>query len=132
MSEVVSLPTRPEVVWVCACGCSTFELMGDGAARCATCLSQTDAEQGGWHAPDSAPEWDGDAPVRDIQGNGSVEFARRRLTQLSSADDAVAVIVIREDGTLHAWSNVETQEQFSWLKRQMIKVYRLITRPTNA
>jgi hypothetical protein len=125
MSEVIQLPPAPEVIWVCGCGCSTFDLMGDGTARCAVCSRQTPYEQGGWHAPEAASTWNGDEPVRTVRGNNGTEFARRRVTQLSAAEDAIAIIVIREDGTLHTWSSIETSDQRSWLKRQMVRAYRL-------
>ncbi|HEY7822185.1 MAG TPA: hypothetical protein VIG24_05105 [Acidimicrobiia bacterium] len=106
-------------IWVCGCGCSTFVLRGDSEVACAMCDCLTPTEQGGWFAPDTDEEWEGDAPVRDISGNGSVEFARRRMTQLSSVDDASAVIIVRDDGTIHSWSKCETSEQFEWLGRKL-------------
>lgn len=106
-------------IWVCCCGCNTFVLRGDSKVECAMCGCLTPTEQGGWFAPDTDVEWEGDAPIRDISGNGGVEFARRRMTQLSSVDDASAVIIVRDDGTIHSWSKCETAEQFEWLARKL-------------
>ena len=132
MSNVTPFQSKVEYLWVCSCGCSTFELLDTGHARCAACAVCAPEEQGGWYAPEDASEWVGDAPVRDVQGNGSVEFARRRVAQLAQEPDVVATIVVRSDGTVHSWSSAETAAQFSWLRRQLVAAYRSIRRMGDA
>lgn len=111
-------PEEKRLIWVCQCGCSTFELSNDGSAQCAFCR-ETREEGGGWFRKDHEPEWMGDEPISDVQGNGSVEFAQRVVAKRALSDDAVALIVIRENGTIHVWSDLETDEQVDWTKRRI-------------
>lgn len=117
-------PAGPEEerVWVCQCGCSTFELVDPGYLQCALCKTHASPD-GGWHATGEVPAftntWVGDAPVKTITGNNSTDFAKRLIVQRSMEDDAVAVIVVREGGMIHAWSNVETDAQTEWVHRRM-------------
>lgn len=123
---------KPDVIWVCSCGCSTFLLHAHGGATCAACDLTPVAEQGGWTPPDTDAQWDGDDPVRDVQGNASVEFARRRLVQMAGAEDAVAVVVVRGCGTIHAWSCADTAERLAWLKERLEAAHTLIARPVGS
>lgn len=124
--NVVPLRKTPErMIWICACGCSTFELSSDGTAQCAFCHHTREAD-GGWLRQEMEPEWDGDAPVANVRGNGSVEFARRVTAKRAMADDAVTVVVIRNEGNIHVWSDLETDEQVAWAKRRLDDASRLL------
>lgn len=119
-------PAEPNI-WVCACGCSTFELCSDATATCAACGHKPDPEEGGWFTPpDTTNMWEGDTPVRDISGNGSVEFARYQLSNHAAAPDAALIVVVKEDGTRHAWCNSETDEQVEWAERALAKAAQTI------
>lgn len=115
------------LIWICQCGCSTFELSNDGTAQCAFC-HHTRHEEGGWFRKELQPEWDGDAPVANIQGNGSVEFAQRVVAKRAVSPDAVALVVVRSEGTIHTWSNLETDEQVSWACRRLEDAKALISK----
>lgn len=124
MTEIVNFPAKekqPEpMIWVCGCGCSTFELLSDGAAKCALC--QEAINDGGWLVPATDKEWDGDDPVRDVSGNGEPDFARRVTSKRVLEDDVVLVVVVKQDGTVSTWTDIETEEQREWAKRQLDRV----------
>lgn len=135
MSDVVKFgPKAPKtpLIWVCTCGCSTFELLSDNTVRCPVCEIVSPSPDGGWYAPETDKMWEGkesdEAPIRDISGNGSVEFARARLRKYATDEDAMAICVFKEDGAVHTWSMVETAEQLEWLKRKLEVAYELTAR----
>jgi len=120
--SVVNFPAPVPQIWVCSCGCSTFSLRADGEAECAACENIIDAGSGGWFpAIKEGPERDpaADPPVNDVQGNGSVDFARQRIQQVSQGDDVAALLVVRACGTIHAWGSFETAEQREWIMRKL-------------
>lgn len=127
MTEIVNFPAKekqPEpLIWVCECGCSTFELCNDGTGRCALCNSVIgDEAEGGWLVPATDKEWEGDDPVRDVSGNGEPDFARRVTSKRVLEDDVVLVVVVKQDGTVSTWTDIETDEQRAWAKRQLDRV----------
>jgi len=141
MSKVVKFdPKKPKAantagtpkIWVCACGCSTFELLSTHMLHCPVCETVSASPDGGWYTLDTDKMWQGDTPdatpIRDISGNGSVEFARARLRKYAADDDVAAILVFKEDGAVHAWSAVETREQLEWLKQKLDVAYELTTR----
>lgn len=96
--------------------------------RCANCDVETDSEAGGWvrEPDDEVREHDAGLVFGDVQGNGSVEFARRRITQMVSRDDVTAIVLVREDGRIQTWTRVETTEQMDWLTRRMKQAMKLL------
>ena len=132
--NVVSLKKPAKRIWVCDCGCSTFKLREDGSAICAHCDKQSsEAADGAWYAPikdDPDRNEDLAAPFEDIQGNGSVEFARRRLAKLATDDDVTVLAIVKSDGRVHAWSEVETPEQVDWVKDRLDAAHGLIAKHT--
>lgn len=116
MSEVVDFPGKR--IFVCLCGCSTWELLEDGTTRCAACEKVT-LDGGSWF--DERPEARecSDPPFRDIQGNGSVDFPRRRVVTLAADDDVALIIVAKHGGHVSVWSMAETADQFAWVRRKM-------------
>jgi hypothetical protein len=115
---------QPQVIWVCSCGCSTFLLEQTGQAYCAACSST--AGSGGWTPPPTDRMWDGPEPVYDVQGNGSIDFAKRRMLKHAESPDAAAIIIVREDGTINTWANLDTAEQVAWLGRRLEQVMTLL------
>ncbi len=119
---VVRLRVGEPRLWVCQCGCSTFELLDTGDARCASCCEVSDGRGEGWYSV-IADKGDRSAelgsPTRDVQGNGSVEFARRRLQHLSSGEDVCGIVVMRDDGAVHAWGMIETADHLSWFEKNL-------------
>jgi hypothetical protein len=126
MSEIVNFPTKEEPrIWVCACGCSSFELMSDNSVHCALCQTVS-TDNGGWTAPDTKSEWDGDERVREISGNGDPEFAKRVVSRRALESDVTVIVVLKKDGAISAWTDVETAEQRDWVDRQLGRVKEII------
>jgi len=125
-------PKAEPHIWVCQCGCSTFELLSDGTVRCPVCESVTESPDGGWYNPDNATRWEGEdgdiGPIQNVCSNGSIEFAQMQVVSYAKEKDNAAVIVFKDDGTVSVWSKVETQEQREWFKDKLDVVYGLVTK----
>ena len=125
MADVVNFSgaTADRQIWVCVCGCSTWELNRDGTAQCAGCDGLTEAEAGGWFtAIEDGPERDPDlpGPVADVQGNGSVEFARRRMARLAEGDDVRMLVVVRDSSAVSLWrAETSTEEGLRWMRERL-------------
>jgi len=122
MGEVFMMIRDPKI-WVCDCGCSTFEIMSDGGAKCAACDAPHNVDGAAWSAQSvkSEPE-----TFRDIQGNGSTDFARRRVASMATDEAASVVVVVRRDGSISTWSEAETQEQSQWVRDGLMQAADLI------
>lgn len=125
MSEVIPFPAAEHRIWVCDCGCSTFELFDDGTATCANCGDEV-SEAGGWHKRAGDGEWVGGDPVSTVQGNGSVAFARRRLARLAQEDDAALIAIAKLDGTVSVWAGAETPEGRLWSIDKLKQIMALV------
>lgn len=125
MSEVVSFPQSSPRIWICDCGCSTFNLREDGVAVCAGCMKEH-YDQGGWYTPPADAAVFSGEPYADVQGNGSVEFSHRRVAQLAARKDAVAVVVIRDGGQIHAWHDADTDARKKWVRKHLFDAWKLI------
>lgn len=113
---------RPSVIWVCGCGCSSFNIREDGEAECCVCSQLADADGQGWYdrTKDAHQRSDDlDGPIDDVSGNGSMEFVRRRVEQLASDKTAVLLVVAREDGSVSTWSIAETEDQVEWVREKL-------------
>lgn len=136
MAEIISLPsaTQETYIWVCECGCTSFELMSNDTAVCALCGTQRigDDPVGGWYRKNTDPDWDADRlpPVRQIGGNGEADFAKRVTIRRMEHPDVVAVVVLREDGAVHTWSRIETHEQVEWAGRRFAESLPMLRPPT--
>ena len=136
MAEIISLPsaTQETYIWVCGCGCTSFELLSNDTAVCALCGTQRigDDPVGGWYRKDTDPDWDADRlpPVRQIGGNGEADFAKRITMRRMEHPDVVAVVVLREDGAVHTWSRIETHEQVEWAGRRFAESLPMLRPPT--
>lgn len=120
-----------ELIWVCSCGCSTFELLSSGLIRCPVCQSRAEQPQGGWYAPDPEQLWQGDpetGPIRDISGNGSEEFARALIVSRASRSDAVGIVVMEREGAVRVWTEAETEEQIAWFRDKLEVAHDLVRR----
>ncbi|QDP55357.1 MAG: hypothetical protein Tp176DCM1853251_41 [Prokaryotic dsDNA virus sp.] len=122
MTDIIAFPSARRRIFVCACDCSTFHLCEDGTAECASCGEIAEAENGAWFdatgsAPDRSP--DEVAPFSDVQGNGSIDFARARVSGMASDDDAKLVVVARGVGAVHVWSDAETDAQIEWAREML-------------
>lgn len=130
MSDVIKFPTSDATrIWVCDCGCSTFELLSTGDTQCASC-GEVSSNEGGWFTPDSDNEWNGETPVRDVKANGCVDFSRRKLVQYAQSSDACTILVVDADGSVHLWTEVSTPEQLEWLRRKFDQAHDIAARET--
>lgn len=130
MGDVVSLNQPEPRIWVCDCGCSTSIIYENGMTECPNCGGITDDPQGGWF--DGYDGKSNEATCESaqmhhvVQGNGSVEFARARITRLARDEDVCAMVVAKEDGSIHTWSEAETTEQAEWAREQFAKAADII------
>ena len=113
--SVVSFPKRqdPDAIFVCNCGCASFELHADGRATCRSCDSVVD--DGGWkvRAEGDKPH-DGIVTYSDA-GNGD-DFAERKIKR--DAQSAEWIICGTWSGRIMSWSDsfIETPEQEEWMR----------------
>jgi hypothetical protein len=127
--SVVAFPKAKPMIWACNCGCATFELRDDGKAACAICGEHPVGYSGGWYEDiKDGPNRPDDAPgaLRDVHGNGSIEFARRRTAQIASEDDAVAIVVLRADGQVTTWSGIDSAARVKWMRAKLKQAAGLI------
>ena len=125
MSEVIPFPAAEHRIWVCDCGCSTFEIYEDGAATCANCGDAV-SEDGGWHRQAGDGEWTGGEPVSTVQGNGVVGFASRRLARLAQDDDCALIAIAKTDGSVSVWADAETQDGRLWCVDRLKQISDLV------
>ena len=119
MDNVVSIAKPDVMIFVCNCGCSSFSLLSDGSTECSAC-NTLDADQAGAWADHSGDKTlhEGDVFV-DVQGNNSVEFARKRIGLLASDDDVALVLVAKDGGSVHAWCKSETEGEMQWMREKL-------------
>ena len=117
MGDVTQIGPRPDVIFVCNCGCSTWRLLQDGAIECAACDNRS-TTTGSWYTVQPEAKEFGGEPFVDIQGNGSVEFARSRLQRMATDPDLSLILLARGNGAIHMWSSAETKKQVKWTLRR--------------
>ena len=130
MSEVVSFPSKeaPKTIWVCGCGCGSFELSGDGELTCSGCGVPLAGAEGGWYVPAlPGTPWEGDPPVTHATSNGSEEFARRRMQGFAGDTDVAGIVIIKSTGQIHTWTDVDTTKDVAWLQEGLKDAARIIT-----
>lgn len=131
MGEIVGLPVRkPEqIVWVCACGCRTFELHADGTAMCANC-ERVASPGSDWYRelpPPVAEPREVDPDARAVVAMNSSDSALGRIVRKMNEDTTSVVIVIHDDGALNTWSRgIDTPEQLDWLDRRLAAARKLV------
>lgn len=127
--SVLEFPARECRLWICACGCSTFELWDDGIGYCASCGEPTDCDGGSWYSeikcgPDRDP--DAEQPVRETQGNGSIDFARHSALRRASDPDAVMIASADPDGSCSIWVNAATADQKEWFLKRLEQMTEMV------
>lgn len=127
MGEVTQIGARPDTIFVCQCGCSTWRLLNDATVECAACENRSMSAAAWYEEKPKAPEFDGE-PFVDIQGNGSVEFARSRLQRMAADPDLSLIVLVRENGTIHMWSNAETKKRIKWTVQRLKQAADLLKR----
>lgn len=117
--SVVSFPKREheKVIFVCGCGCASFELNGDGTATCRACRSSP--QDGGWKVRgEDDPLFEGNVTFSDA-GNSGGEFAERKIKR--EAKKAEWIICGTWEGRIMSWADgfIETLEQEAWLRNSV-------------
>ena len=111
-------------LWVCDCGCSTFEVREDASISCAHCAVISQAELGGWYSPEAKDAAEPDKVV--VAGNGSIDFVRRRLSQTMLDENVVGLVMIKDDGAVSFWNTADTKERVKWFKRRLKQAKRML------
>jgi hypothetical protein len=119
MGEIINIARSEPRIWVCGCGCSTFELVENGTARCAACGDNADVDGSGWLKTEAESHLDPGETFRDVQANGCIDFARKRVANAAREENAALIVVGFRDGTVTAWSEAETKKQMKWVRRKL-------------
>lgn len=128
MSNIVEMPRREPLIWVCKCGCSTFKLYDSDEVECAQCgvISPAEAE---W-VKDPTPK-NPAAPAsieRVIAVASSVEMTLRRLLK-DDPNKLVVLIAIEGSGKTITWADdCDTPERIAWLDRQLASARKMLVR----
>lgn len=130
MADIVHLAAPKVRIWICDCGCSTFNLVSDGSAICANCEADHEGAGAGWlDRCESRQTRHAETEVfSDLQGNGSIEFARRRIAHMAAGDDVAMIVIARDCGSISTWSKAETVEQDRWMRRKLKQAGNLFKR----
>ena len=118
MGDVTKIGPAEETVSVSQCGCSTWLLLSDAPVECAACGNRS-VDYGAWYREKPEAEEFSGTPFTEVQGNGSVEFARRRVTQMASDPDVRLALLVRTSGTLNLWSDADSKKQVKWALRRL-------------
>lgn len=122
------IPLFREEIWVCECGCATFQLYANGSAKCAHCMGVVEGSGSWFEEISSVSSRTDKTPFTDIFGNGSSDFSRARIARLAAAKDLVMMALAMEDGTVTVWNAAQTPEQARWVVRKMRQLKRLMRR----
>lgn len=134
MADVVQFPDRADgpsdhdYLWICPCGCVTFEVRGDGSFVCANCAETSDVDQGGWFKQ-GEPEIDC-AEERVVRGNDpdDIRFLRQRISRMVLEEDTCGVVVIRQDGGITFMEDACTDDRKSWYRRRLNQAKKMLGR----
>lgn len=103
-------------VWVCGCGCRTFELWSDHTERCALCAAIVTGHEGGWYKlTESDARWEGGSPAVNVNVNNCVHFVRHQLAEKSLDDNICAIVLVDDDARISTWTNITSPHQMKWL-----------------
>ena len=118
MTEIVSFPSPERLIWVCDCGCSTFNLFSDGMAACSLCQAPVTGAMDGWQSRTESAKAREEplTSMSDYQGNGSPEFALALIRKTASDPDVKLVIVATGDSRTRVWAAADTQPEMEWTK----------------
>ena len=128
MSNIVNFPgtePKPNLQWVCECGCSSFFLAPDGILACENCekVVTEDEEKGGWHTPKLQREWIGATPISTMKN----EFPLARIAKQIQSDELVTVIAFFDTGRVLTWQRDKmTPEIAEWLRKNLKEAERML------
>jgi hypothetical protein len=113
-------------VWVCQCGCTSFQLEESGDIECCGC--GTKSTHGWWR--DRPPE--GGPPPEDrntyTAARVGTDLALRRVQRRAQEDDVAILAVIKSTGAIHTWADIETDDeaQTGWAWKRLNDVINMI------
>lgn len=115
---VIDFPTNQ--IWVCLCGCLTFNLRRDGSTECAACGNRedggtwTDKADSGYSAPATQ--------FSRIVSEQDEVFTRARYAKLvKSSPDLCVVALVDADGRVRVWQarDLSPRAERGWLNRAL-------------
>lgn len=130
MTSVVDLNRERRdrrLIWVCACGCTSFYLAADGGAFCQSCgCDVTDGPAQQWRAklppapePEAAEELGGDTFKVTNLDSAETWFKRRLREDTKTVLGAAAIYT---DGSLSSFAMPDlwdTPERIEWTERRL-------------
>ena len=129
MGEVVDLPPRDELIWVCVCGCQSW-FIHQGFFKCTVCGSASSGpDDGDWKLPPIPRKPDRCDGVDVTSTDGTTDFAVRRFKQFFTGAGQLAVILYANGMIKHFAAGVfiDTDEDKAWLKSGLDDVYKDLT-----
>jgi hypothetical protein len=119
-------------LWICSCGCSSFQLRADGWAECARCEAvQNGVSQGEWFerlrcVPDEVePQPDNSEKI--VRFNTS-EAALAHVLSRATPSVAAFVIVLHRDGSISCWGDeIEDEKDRAWFDARVAEAAELRT-----
>lgn len=121
MGEVVGMPTREpeELIFICNCGCRTFRIMSTGFVECSSCEVRMSDEVTGYR-PEVVTEVSEPSDVHQRHELPDDSLAFRRIAYGASPDNTAAIIVMRLDGSVSAWSQgYDRPETKNWFQKRV-------------
>jgi hypothetical protein len=121
---VIQLPQKrkdDDLIFVCNCGCTSFQVIGDGSLACANCENTMERDlPGRWY--DS-----GDVIVDKKEdhfssfGGNDHEFSERLAKKNAGAPDVTWIIHGNDEGRVTSWGRnfYDTPERVKWIKDQV-------------
>lgn len=122
MGDVVTIPRKEPLLWVCACGCSTHRFYVTGAIECASCGNVASISGGEWVTElPAAPAMPKEiaAETKVISLSGSPQQAMREMLTRARSEDVMAFVSIATDGRVRTWGGISEKEQEDWLDVQL-------------
>ena len=127
MSDVVRFPEAKTVIWVCGCGCTSFELLGDLTARCVLCGAKPTTEVGGWFPSEKGQAWIGDLPTSEVASNeDGTGFMRRLASRRAAQENVVLTLACEDTGRLHLWADAHDEEQRQWARDRLASAIEML------
>lgn len=128
---------QERLIYVCTCGCRTFNMFADGNIICSYCdreLGPDEGNQDGWRKCLPVPP-----PVVEQDDGGTVNehmlpdetLARRsvmkRVNEWSDSKGLVFVYAYHDNGAGTGWMEIETEHQKQWMIDKLQDVVKFVT-----
>lgn len=125
--SVVNFPSEEEMMFLCDCGCSSFEILIDGTAICVGCEERHDNDM--VKAKRRVDEVQvTEEKHRTIEASNG-DLAYRRVLKAAQTGTPMAVVVLDADGAATSWyEKPETDAQREWFKELFAEIVTSITR----